>query len=161
MVPTTNETFAVTMPSDREVVMTRLFDAPRELVFKAYTDPECIPHWWGPRLLTTVIEKQELWPGGGWRFAQTDPEGSVYGFHGEYREVVPPSRVVSTFEFEGAPGHVLVETVTFEEEDGKTRLTSHALFANPEDRNGMMEADMVSGAREGLDRLAELLETLA
>jgi uncharacterized protein YndB with AHSA1/START domain len=161
MVPTTNDTFTVSLPSDREVVMTRVFDAPRELVFKAYTDPELIPHWWGPRILTTTIEKQDLHPGGTWRFVQTDPEGNVYGFHGEYQEVDPPARLVSTFEFEGMPGHVLVETITFEEENGKTKLTSHALFANAEDRNGMIESGMESGAHEGMDRLAELLETMA
>src|SRR5207237_252740 len=90
--------------SERELVTTYIFDAPSELVWKAWTDPKLIPRWWGPRRYTTTVEKMEVRPGGTWRFIQRDAEGNVYGFHGEYKEVVPPKRIVDTFEYEGMPG---------------------------------------------------------
>src|SRR5207253_342189 len=101
--------------SERELVTTYIFDAPRALVWKAWTDPKLIPRWWGPKRYTTTVEKMEVRPGGTWRFIQRDSEGNVYGFHGEYKEVVPPERIVDTFEYEGMPGHVLIESATFEE----------------------------------------------
>ncbi|HEX2283179.1 MAG TPA: SRPBCC family protein [Thermomicrobiales bacterium] len=156
----TKDDYSLTMPSDREITMTRVFDAPRELVFQAHTDPQHVQHWWGQRGSTTIVDTMDVRPGGAWRFVQRDPEGNEYGFRGEYREVVPPERLVYTFEFEGMPGHILVETITFEEHDGKTRLTSTSLFTSVEDRDGMLESGMESGAIESWDRLAELLETL-
>jgi uncharacterized protein YndB with AHSA1/START domain len=80
----------VTTPSDREIVMTRVFDAPRELVFKAYTDPSLIPQWWGPRGFTTTVDQMDVRPGGVWRFVQRGPDGSEYAFNGVYREIAPP-----------------------------------------------------------------------
>ena len=147
-------------PSDLEIGMTRVFDAPRELVFQAYTDPEHIPHWWGQRNSTTIVDTMDVRPGGLWRYIQRDPDGNEYAFNGEYREVVAPERLVYTFEFEGMPGHIVVNTMTFEERDGKTTITSTSLFASVEDRDGMLESGMESGANESWDRLAELLETL-
>ena len=149
-----------TKPSYREIGMSRVFDAPRELVFQAHTDPVHIPHWWGQRSSTTIVDTLDVSPGGAWRFIQRDPEGNEYAFRGEFREVVPPERLVYTFEFEGMPGHILVETVTFEEHDGKTTISSTALFTTVEDRDGMLESGMESGAIESWDRLAELLERL-
>jgi len=119
--------------SERELVTTHTFDAPRELVWKAWTDPKLIPKWWGPRRYSTTVDKMDVRPGGTWRFVQRDAEGNEYGFHGEYREVVPPKRLVGSFEYEGMPGHVLVETATFEEIRGKTKLTQSSLFQNSED----------------------------
>jgi uncharacterized protein YndB with AHSA1/START domain len=149
------------MPSDREVSMTRVFNAPRELVFAAYTDPRHVPNWWGLRRSTTIVDKMDVRPGGLWRYIQREPDGAEYGFNGEYREVVPPERLVYTFEFEGLPGHVVVDTVTFEEEEnGKTRVTALSLFANVEDRDGMVASGMEFGANESWDRLEELLATL-
>jgi uncharacterized protein YndB with AHSA1/START domain len=145
----------------QEIVMTHVFDAPRDLVFKTYTDPTLIPQWWGPSRLTTVVEKMELHPGGGWRFVQRDSDGNEFAFHGEYREIVPPERVVSTFEFEGMPGHVVVETVTLEDVDGKTKLTTASVFESVEDRDGMVASGMESGATESMDRLAALLASRA
>jgi uncharacterized protein YndB with AHSA1/START domain len=147
----------LTLPSDREIVMTRVFDAPRELVFKAYTDPNIIPQWWGLRGSTTIVDKLDLRSDGVWRFIQREQDGSEYAFNGVYREIVPPERLVYTFEFEPMPGHVLLETITFEEHDGKTTLTDHALFDNVEDRDGMLASGMEAGAAETMDRLAELL----
>jgi uncharacterized protein YndB with AHSA1/START domain len=152
---------SLTMPSDREVSMTRVFNAPRELVFAAYTDPRHVPNWWGLRRSTTIVDKMDVRPGGLWRYIQREPDGAEYGFNGEYREVVPPERLVYTFEFEGLPGHVVVDTVTFEEEEnGKTRVTALSLFANVEDRDGMVSSGMEFGANQSWDRLEELLATL-
>ena len=146
--------------SEREIRMTRVFNAPRELVFQAHTDPQHVPHWWGQRHSTTIVDVMDVRPGGAWRFVQRDPEGNEYGFRGEYREIVPPERLVYTFEFEGMPGHIVVETVTFEEHDGKTTVSSTSLFMSVEDRDGMVESGMESGATESWDRLAELLAQL-
>ena len=145
---------------DREIKMTRVFDAPRELVFKAYTDPEAIPHWWGQRNSVTIVDKMDVRPGGAWRYVARVPDGTEYAFRGEFREVVPPERLVYTFEFEGMPGLITVDTITFEETDGKTTLTNFSLFDSIEDRDGMLASGMEEGANESLDLLAEYLETL-
>jgi uncharacterized protein YndB with AHSA1/START domain len=150
----------LTLPSDREIVMTRVFDAPRELVWKAYTDPEAIPQWWGPRRHATTVDKMDVRPGGAWRYVSRDADGNEYAFRGEYREVVPPERIVATFEFEPMPGHVSVETLTLVEHDGKTTLTNTSVFDSVEDRDGMLQSGMEEGVRETYDRLAEYLETL-
>jgi uncharacterized protein YndB with AHSA1/START domain len=150
----------VTLPSDLEIAMTRVFDAPRALVYKAHTDPELIPRWWGQRGNTLIVDKMDVKPGGAWRFVQKASDGSEYAFRGEYREVVPPERLAYTFEFEGMPGKVLVETIAFTESDGKTTLTSVSVFDTKEDRDGMLATGMEAGAAEGYDRLAELLATL-
>ena len=145
----------------REITMVRTFDAPRELVFRAYTDPELIPQWWGPRGYKTVVEKLELEPGGAWRYVQYDPTGSQFAFHGVFHEVTPPKRLVYTFEYEGIPpGHVMVETVTFEDLGGKTRITATDVFQSLEDLEGMVNAGMEEGAVESFDRFAELLQKL-
>jgi uncharacterized protein YndB with AHSA1/START domain len=156
----TTKQHTLTTPSDTEIVMSREFDAPRELVFKAYTDPLLIPQWWGLRSNTTRVEQMDSRPGGAWRYVQTSPDGQEFAFHGEYRAVSPPERLVSTFEFEGMPGHVIVDTLTLEEIDGRTRLTTTSVFASKEDRDGMIASGMESGAAESLDRLAELLASL-
>lgn len=154
---TSHNSMTLTTPTDREIVLTRIFDAPRELVFKLMHDPEFIPQWWGPRGYTTLIDKLEFKPGGQWRFIQRGPNGEETAFRGVYREITPPARVVFTFEWEGMPGHVLVETVTLEEVDGKTLVTDTSLFHTPAERDGMLQSGMESGARESWDRLAELL----
>jgi uncharacterized protein YndB with AHSA1/START domain len=150
----------VTLPSDLEIAMTRVFNAPRDLVFRAHTDPALVSQWWGQRGSTTIVHKMDVKPGGAWRFVQKAPDGTEYGFRGEYREVVPPERLAWTFEFEGMPGHILVETITFTETDGKTTLTSVSVFDTKEDRDGMLASGMEGGAAESLDRLEELLATL-
>ena len=91
-------------PGKQEIIITRLFDAPRELVFKAYTDPNLIPQWWGPKNLTTTVNKMDVREGGVWRFVQRDGEGNEYAFHGVYHAIASPERLVYTFEFEGMPG---------------------------------------------------------
>ncbi len=148
----------VTTPSDREIVMTRVFDAPRDLVFKTYTDPAAIALWWGPEGVTTVVDTMEARKGGIWRYIHRDANGAEYAFNGVYHEVVAPERLVSTFEFEPMPGHVLLETVTFEElPDGTTKLTDSSVFQSVADRDGMLAMGMEAGAAESMDRLAALL----
>jgi uncharacterized protein YndB with AHSA1/START domain len=147
-----------TFPSDLEIAMSRILDAPRELVFKLCTDPNLVPHWWGPRGLDTTVDKMDMRPGGVWRFVQRGLDGSEYAFHGEYREVVPPERIVDTFEFEGMPGHVIIETMMFEEHDGKTRLVGTSLFQTVEDRDVMLKSGMLEGWSESMDRLEALLQ---
>jgi uncharacterized protein YndB with AHSA1/START domain len=161
MNPKSSSASTLALPSEREIVMERVFAAPRELVFKAYTDPNLIPKWWGPRKYTTTVDKLDVRVGGAWRFVQRDADGNVYAFNGEYREIAPPKRLSYSFEFEGMPGHVLLETVTFEEQDGQTKVTVTSLFASAEDRDGMLQSGMEQGARESQDRLAELLGSMA
>src|SRR5215207_10022772 len=100
----------LTKPSDREIHVERVFGAPRDRVFAAFTDPGRIPEWWGPRDTTTIVDRMDVRPGGSWRFVMRDSDGSESGFRGTYREVTPPERIVQTFEWEGMPGHVSVET---------------------------------------------------
>lgn len=152
---TLQHTTTLTTPSDIEIVMTRLFDAPRALVFRAYTDPAAIPHWWGLRAHVTRVEEMDVRPGGRWRYVQVDEAGNEYAFYGEYREVAPPERLVSTFEFAGFPGHVVIDALTFEDAGGQTRLIARSTFASREDRDGMLASGMERGAVETWDRLAE------
>jgi len=144
----------------QEVIITRLYDAPRNFVFRAYTDPDLIAQWWGPRRFTTAIDKMEVRPGGLWRYVQHDDAGNKYAFHGVYHEVLSPERIVATFEFEGMPGHVSLDTAVFEETGGKTKVTSRSVFQSVEDRDGMLKSGMEEGVYETMDRLAELLGKL-
>lgn len=120
------KTNLIAEPGKQEIIITREFDAPRELVFKAFTDPKLYIQWLGPRDLTMTLEKFEPRPGGMWRYIHKDQDGNEFGFHGVYHEVTAPERIIGTFEFEGLPekGHVMLETARFEAlPDGRTRLT--------------------------------------
>ena len=150
----------VTTPSDREIVMTREFDAPRELVFEAHSSCEHLSKWWGPRKYEVVSCDVDFRPGGSWRIVHRGPDGEEYGFHGKYREIVPPERITWTFEFEGTPGSVTVETMTLEEHDGKTTFSATSVYDTVQERDGMLESGMESGAAEAMDRLDEYLEVL-
>lgn len=152
-----NNRAVVSLPSDREILVTREFNAPRALVFRAHTDPALVPLWWGQRNSTTVVDQMDVRPGGVWRFVQRGPDGSEYGFRGEFREIAPPERLVQTFEFEGMPGHVVLQSLTFAEQGGKTTLTTHEVYASKEDRDGMIASGMESGMHETYERLDELL----
>jgi uncharacterized protein YndB with AHSA1/START domain len=145
-------------PGKQEVTITRVFNAPRDLVFKAYTDPNLLPQWWGPKGVTTIVEKMDVKFGGAWRYIHRAPGEVEYAFRGVYHEVVPSERLVYTFEFEPMPGHVMLETITFEDQDGQTRLTDKSVFQSVEDRDGMIQSGMESGATESMDRLAALVE---
>jgi uncharacterized protein YndB with AHSA1/START domain len=150
-------TTVLSTPSDREIVSERIFDAPRERVFAAYTNPELIPEWWGPRRMTTIVDQMDVRAGGAWRFIAREPNGEEIGFRGIYREVTPPEEIVQTFEWEGMPGHVIVETATFEDLGGRTKVTTTSLFHTTEERDGMLASGMERGLTETHDRMAELL----
>jgi uncharacterized protein YndB with AHSA1/START domain len=154
-------TATLTTPTDREIHVERVFDAPRDRVFAAFTDPELIPEWWGPRETTTVVDEMDVRPGGSWRFVMRNADGSEDGFRGTYREVTPPERIVQTFEWEGMPGHVSVETATFEDLGERTKVTTTSLFHTTEERDGMLESGMERGMNETYARLDELLARLA
>ena len=148
-------------PGSLEIVTKMTFNAPRELIFKAYTDPDLIPQWYGPRFLTTEVDKLDARPGGQWRFLNRDPEGNVYAFHGVYHDVVAPERIVQTFEYEGMPGHVVLETAVFEDlGGGKTRVETQSVFQSIEDRDGMVASGMEVGINDGYDRMNELMAVL-
>jgi uncharacterized protein YndB with AHSA1/START domain len=144
-------------PGTHDIRITRSFDAPRELVYRAYTDPDAVRQWWGLRESDTIVDRLEARPGGSWRFVERDKEGNEDGFHGVFHDAVAPERIVYTFEFEGMPGHVLLETITFEEQDGRTLMTDLSVFQSIADRDGMLQSGMESGAAESLDRLDEFL----
>ena len=147
-------------PGKQVIIIRHIFDAPRELVWKAMTDPDLIPRWWGPKMLATIVDQLDLRRGGIWRFIQRGPEGDDYVFHGVYHDIVPPERVVQTFEFEGMPGHVSLQTTIFDEHDGRTEATQTSVFQSIEDRDGMLNSGMEKGATESHDRLAELLKEI-
>lgn len=146
----------ITTPSDREIRIERIFDAPRERVWQAMTDPDLVVQWWG-RGNQLVIERFEVERGGHWRFVEHGPDG-VHGFEGRYREVTPPERIVQTFEWDGMPGHVVVETMTLEDlGDGRTRLVTVSLFHTTEERDGMLSSGMEQGLNQSYAALDDLL----
>jgi uncharacterized protein YndB with AHSA1/START domain len=155
---TTTKTLLIAEPGKQEVSIMRIFDAPREGVWKAYTDPKLIAHWWGPGIYSTIVDRMDVKVGGIWRFVNRDSEGNEFAFHGVYHEVSKPSRLVYTFEWEGMPGHVLLGIVTFEEMDDKTKLMEKSVFESVADRDGMFKSGMSEGAAETMDRLAEIVE---
>jgi uncharacterized protein YndB with AHSA1/START domain len=149
-----------TTPTDREIRVERVFNAPRERVWRAMTDPELVAQWWG-RGNKLVVERLEVKRGGHWRFVEHSPDG-VHGFEGRYREVSPPGRYVRTFEWDGMPGYVLIETVTLDEiAGGKTRVISETLFHTTEEREGMLSAGAQAGLNQGYAALDRLLAKLA
>lgn len=154
------ETEYVIEPGKQELISTTVLDAPRELVFRAYTDPKLFARWWGPRRYTNEIVKFDSRPGGEWRVIQRGADGSEHGFHGVNHDVVAPERICQTFEYEGFPGHVALQTATFESLGDKTRVVAHVVFPSVMDRDGMVGSGMKEGADESTERLAELLEEL-
>lgn len=143
------------------IEMTREFDAPRDLLFRAHTDPELLVQWLGPRRLTMTIDRLEPRDGGTWRYTHRDTDGTEYGFHGVYHGTPSPDGIVQTFEFEGAPGHVSLDSLVLEERDGRTLLRGHSVFQSVEDRDAMIQSGMETGVNESMDRLAELVARLA
>lgn len=139
----------------------RELDAPRELVYRAYTDPELLPQWLGPRGFVMKVEKWEVEDGGAWRYVQTDPEGKEWAFHGVFHGPQTPDQMIQTFEFEGVPGHVSFSQLRLEEVDGKTIAHTHVVFMSVEDRDGMVSSGMQWGVTEGFERLDALLPALA
>ncbi len=152
-------TASVTTPTDREIRIERIFDAPRDRVWRAFTDPKLVAQWWG-RGNKLIVERMEVQRGGHWRFVEHSSDG-VHGFEGRYREVTPPERLVQTFEWDGMPGYVAVETVTFEDlGDGRTKVVTMSLFHTTEERDGMLRSDMEQGLNQSYAALDRLLATL-
>jgi len=150
----------VTTPTDREIHIERIFAAPRERVWRAMTDPALVAQWWG-RGNKLVIERMEVERGGHWRFVEHSPDGGVHGFEGRYREVTPPERVVQTFEWDGMPGHVIVEHMTLEDlGDGRTKVTTVSLFHTTEERDGMLHSGMEGGLNESYAALDRVLASM-
>lgn len=147
-------------PGKQEIIITREFDAPRELVFNAFTDPKLLAQWFGPREYTNTIDKFEVRPGGLWRIVQRNQNGDEFAFHGVHHDIAAPERIVATFEFEGVPGHVLLQTVTLEPLGQKTRLVEQLVFQSVADRDGMVASGMQRGSDDSMDRMAEILENL-
>jgi uncharacterized protein YndB with AHSA1/START domain len=154
-----SDTFRVSTPSDCEIALTRLFDAPRHLVFDAMTRPEHVRRWWGildERYSVPVCEI-DLRPGGAWRFVGRGPDGDI-GFYGEFREIVRPDRIVYTEFFDPFPDAGSVVTTTFTEEGGKTRLTVVALYPSKDVRDTVLATGMERGAATSYDRLEALTQ---
>ena len=154
-------TATITTPTDREIHVERVFDAPRDRVFAVYTDPELIPEWWGPYGTTAIVEQMDVRTGGDWRFLIRNSDGSETGFRGTYREVSAPERIVQTFEWNGMPGHISVETATFEDLGDRTKVTTTSIFHTTEERDGMLGSGMEHGMNETYARVDELLARLA
>jgi uncharacterized protein YndB with AHSA1/START domain len=149
----------ITKPSDREIRIERIFDAPRDRVWRAMTDPKLVAQWWG-RGNTLVIEKFELERGGHWRVVEHGPEGQ-HGFEGRFREVTPKTRIVQTFEWDGMPGHVAVDSMTLEDlGDGRTKLVTISQYHTPEERDGMLQSGMEEGLNQSHAALDKVLASL-
>lgn len=156
-----SDTFTVTTPSDREIRLTRLFDAPRHLVFEAMSRPEHIKRWWGclDEGYSVPVCEVDLRPGGAWRFVNRTPKGE-FGFHGVYREIAPPDRVVFTEIFEAFPDTESVVTSVLTDENGKTRLTVTVAYPSLEVRDMVLGTGMETGAGLSYDRLEDLVGEL-
>jgi len=147
-------------PGVPQVFTERTFDAPRELVFRAFIEPDLLVRWLGPRQYTMTIDRFDARDGGSYRYVHSDDAGNAFGFHGVFHGAPSPDGFVQTFEFEGAPGHVSMDTLTLEERDGKTTVRTNSLFQSVEARDAMVQSGMAEGMNDGYDRLEELLATL-
>jgi uncharacterized protein YndB with AHSA1/START domain len=158
---TTRNSAVVTLPSDTEILISREFNAPRHLVYRAYTTPELIKRWWaGDRGTVTSVEV-DLRPGGTWRYVMTANGGFEVAFHGEYTEILPHERISSTEVFEAMPDKVARDTATFTEHDGRTTLQILITHQNQEDRDMHINSGMEGGMQESMNHLADVAAELA
>ncbi|MFI5954658.1 SRPBCC family protein [Cryptosporangium sp. NPDC051539] len=155
-----SDTVITAEPGTAQVVITREFDAPRDLVFRCYTDPDLIARWMGPRELTTKITEYDVRDGGRWSYVSADADGNEYGFRGVFHGTPTPDLTIQTFEFLGLPGHVALEALTMTEENGRTLVRTLSSFQSVEDRDGMVESGMEVGVRDSDARMEELLAEL-
>ncbi len=153
-----NTTKFIAQPGSQEMHISHIFDAPIDLVFKTWIDPATIPQWWGPACLATTVEYMEAKTGGSYRIVQRAPDGKVHRFHGVYHSIEAPHRIVSTFEYEGAPGHVSLDTLTFEAQGTQTKYIGRTVFQSVSDRDAMLQAECESGVRETMERMDKLLQ---
>jgi len=156
MAAATSGTATVTLPADDQILITREFDAPRHLVFTAYTTPELVRRWWAGKRGEVTSCEIDLRVGGAWRYVMTANGGYEVAFHGEYREIVPDERIVSTEVFEGAPESEVVNVVTFAETDGRTTLELLTQCPDQETRDAIMGSGMEGGMQEGMDLLEQI-----
>lgn len=148
-------------PGTHQIMTTREFNAPAELLLRAWTDPELVQQWLGPRDLQMRIETYEAHDGGRWRYIQSAPDGAEYGFHGVFHGTPSVEHgIVQTFEFEGWPGHVSLDTLTFEPTENGTRVRTNTVFQSVEARDGMLNSDMERGMRQSYERMDELVARL-
>jgi uncharacterized protein YndB with AHSA1/START domain len=153
---TTSARSRITKPSDRQIRVERVFDASVDRVWRAFTDPALVAQWWG-RGNKLVIERMEVERGGHWRYVEHSPDG-VHGFEGRYREVTPQERIVRTFEWDGMPAHVIIESTEFEDiGNGQTRVVTTSLFHTTEERDGMLNSGMEGGLNQSYEALDRLL----
>lgn len=156
----------VTLPADEQIQITRDFDAPRHLVYRAWTTPELVKRWWNAKRGEMTVAEIDLRVGGGWRYVMVTPDGFEVGFHGEYREIVPNERLVTTEIYEGLPEGVseddaaTLNTATFAEADGQTRLTILVQAQNKVSRDAIIESGMEDGLQDALDLAEELLRSV-
>jgi len=161
-----SQTATVTLPTDEQILITREFDAPRHLVYKAWTTPELVKRWWNAKRGEVTVAEIDLRVGGTWRSVMVTPDGLEVGFHGEYSEIVPNERIVSTEVFEGLPEGVTEEqaatlnTATFTENDGRTTLTILVQAASKESRDAIIQSGMEAGLQDALDLLEEVAISL-
>jgi uncharacterized protein YndB with AHSA1/START domain len=158
--PQAPETTFVAEPGSHEVTTSAVIDAPLEAVYRAYTDQELFVRWWGPAELTSKVDRWDPTTGGSWRVVHVDPDGNEYGFRGVYHDVVPEERLVFTFEFEGMPGHVCLETHTFEAVEAGTKVTQHAVFQSVADRDGMKDSGMEQHAPVAMTQLQDVARSI-
>jgi uncharacterized protein YndB with AHSA1/START domain len=150
----------VTLPTDTQILITREFDAPRELVYKAYTTPELLRRWWSAGRGEMTVADVDLRVGGGWRYVMVTPDGFEVAFHGEYREIVPNERIVSTEVYEAVPDAAALDTLTLTETDGRTTLTLLVEHELKEHRDAHVESGMEDGLQDALDLLEGVAASL-
>ena len=157
---TTSGTAKVTLPTDEQILITQKFDAPKDLVFRAWTTPELVRRWWTAKRGEMKVAEIDLRVGGKWRYAMVTPDGMEVGFHGEYREIVPNERLVSTEVYEGMPDAEAVNTLTLTETDGRTTLEVLVQHQTKEHRDGHVESGMEEGMQDAMDLLEEVAVSL-
>ena len=150
----------VTLPADEQILITREFDAPKHLVYKAWTTPELVRRWWNAKRGEVMTCEIDLRVGGTWRYVMVTPDGMEVGFHGEFREIVPNERIVSTEVFEGMPDAAALNTLTLAEEDGRTTLTILVEHSSKEHRDGHINSGMEAGMQDAMDLLEEVAVSL-
>src|ERR687895_478711 len=150
----------VTLPTDEQILITREFDAPKHLVYEAFTTPELVRRWWHAKRGEMTIAEIDLRVGGKWRYLMAADGGFEVGFHGEYREIVPNERIVSTEVYEGMPEAAALNTLTLAEEDGRTTLTILVEHSSKEHRDGHIDSGMEAGMQDAMDLLEEVAVSL-
>ena len=157
---TNSQTAEVTLPTDEQILIRREFDAPKHLVYEAWTTPELVKRWWNAKRGEVTVAEIDLRVGGAWRYVMVADGGMEVGFHGEFREIVPNERIVSTEVYEGYPDAEAVNTLTLTEEDGRTTLEILVQHANQEDRDGHINSGMEAGMQDAMDLLEEVANSL-